>query len=186
MSPGFTACDCAADRVPLPVASCTTPTADGLTTASSAHVVHGQKDQLPRLGPPRAEPPLGHHADSQTGMCSMPAHAHASQRLGNRVRLQSTIARWNRSASDVLAFRRMLASRCADVVLRQRRTRAPDAVGGLSVQMNERPLAGRPSPTQATRRRKSCGDRRWRMRLRVEAGGFIGDAEDNVLRYFNQ
>jgi hypothetical protein len=29
---------------------------------------------------------------------------------------------------------------------------------------------------------ESCGDRRCRMRLRVEAGGFIADAEDNVLR----
>ena len=181
MSPGFTACDCAADRVPLPVASCTTPTADGLTTPSSAYVVHGQKNQRAGLGP-RAEPPLRHHADSQTGMCSMPAHAARRHCLDNRVRLQSTIARWNRSASDVLAFRRMLASRCADVVLRQRRTVPPTL---YAVQMNERPLAGRPSPTQATRRRKSCGDRRWRMRLRVEAGGFIGDAEDNVLRYFN-
>ena len=92
MSPGFTACDCAADRVPLPVASCTTPTADGLTTPSSAYVVHGQKNQRAGLGP-RAEPPLRHHADSQTGMCSMPAHAARRHCLDNRVRLQSTIAR---------------------------------------------------------------------------------------------
>jgi hypothetical protein len=134
-----------------------------------------KKVRLPRSGTTCTRKP---------GMCSMPTRAHAAT---------VSTAEWRPSPrSPARSVRRLMSWRSADAGV-QVRGRSPQATRGScprrcrrSVYPDERTAAaGRPSPSQATRRRKSCGDRRWQMRLRVETGGFIAGAEDNVLRYFD-